>query len=186
MPIPTVLRPTVKISPSFLYLGWISFLFWQVLVIMVMIIDPAPPVEVGSCAGAAGIEDDGKVNLSGRWRRAQSWNYHADDVDADDDNNCNFRSRPIKATNKTRYCRTTALSIHCKRPLSLTIFSSLMKRRSWSIMRQPNQAAIVPISRIEKGVVKMQPSKKKWPPCGANWCQWCVHIISVSLSSSHF
>ena len=25
----------------------------------------------------------------------------------------------------------------------------LMKRRSWSIMRQPNQAAIVPISRIE-------------------------------------
>ena len=35
-----------------------------------------PPVEVSSCARAAGIEDDGKVNFSSGWRGTKSWNYH--------------------------------------------------------------------------------------------------------------
>ena len=70
-----------------------------------IIMNPSPPVEIGSCAGAAGIEDDGKVNLSGRWRWAKSWNYQdgddvedvdddgddidGDDIDGDDNHNCN-------------------------------------------------------------------------------------------------
>ena len=82
MPIPTVLRPTVKISQVLLKIIFL-IRFALVIMIMIMIINPAPPVEVGSCSGAAGIEDDGKVNLSGRWRWAKSWNYqdgHKDDI----------------------------------------------------------------------------------------------------------
>ena len=62
------------------------------------------------------------------------------------------------------YCMRGGLKkLRCHGSFCVTIFLEasflLIKRRSWSIMRQPNQAAIVPMSRMKKGVVKMQPPK---------------------------
>ena len=63
----------------------------------------------------------------------------------------------------------------------------LMKRKSWSIMRQPNQAAMVPIYRMKatrkaQNRCRPQDSAKEVIPMGGGGCQLVKRVTDLCLS----